>query len=60
MLTAMDGDLVGGDGNDRLRMKLWDEPSGVVIYDNQTNTDDNAELGDATVIQKGQIFIHKG
>lgn len=59
MLTGIDGDLSGGDGNDRLRMKLWDEASGVVIYDNQANSDDNAELVDATAIQKGQIVIHK-
>src|SRR5205814_1739871 len=33
MLTAVDGDLKGGD--DTFRMRIWDTATGVVIYDNQ-------------------------
>jgi len=59
LLTAIDGQVNGGGGVDRLRIKIWDEASGVMIYDNQHGTDDNAALGDATVIQGGSIVIRK-
>jgi hypothetical protein len=57
MLTAIDGQVSGG-GHDRFRIKIWDEETGVVIYDNQTGTDDNAGLNDSTIIRGGSIVIH--
>jgi hypothetical protein len=59
MLTAIDGALLGGSQPDRFRIKLWDAATGVIVYDNQAGTDDNAELDDATLIQGGSIMIHK-
>jgi hypothetical protein len=58
MLTAIDGQVSGGGGHDRFRIKIWDEESGVIIYDNQTGTDDNADLDDATILRGGSIVIH--
>ena len=60
MLTAIDGQVSGGGGADRFRIKLWDEASGTKVYDNQHGTDDNAGLtGGGTLLQGGSIEIHK-
>ena len=58
MLTAIDGDLPGGDGFDRLRMKIWEDAAGK-IYDNQHEIDDSGDLHDATILGGGNIKIHK-
>jgi len=31
----------------RIRIKMWDEATSVVLYDNQGGTDDNADLGES-------------
>ncbi len=59
LLTAIDGQVTGGGGLDRFRIKIWDETSGVVVYDNQAGTAENAPLSDWTIIQGGSIVIHK-
>lgn len=51
MLTAMDG------SPDKFRIKIWDEATGEVIYDNQLNSEDTA--APTTVIEGGSIVIHK-
>jgi hypothetical protein len=58
-LTAVDGQVSGGGGVDRFRIKIWDEASGTKIYDNHPGTDDTAPLGDTTFIQGGSIVIQK-
>ncbi|MBI4905363.1 MAG: hypothetical protein HY820_17140 [Acidobacteria bacterium] len=55
MLTAIDGDMPGGGGTDRFRIKIW-APGGTV-YDNQMNGNDNADP--TTVLGGGSIVIHK-
>jgi len=57
MLSAVDGDVNGGGGTDRFRIKIWDKGTGGVIYDNQTGTADDAAA--TTVIEGGNIVIHK-
>ncbi|HET9443624.1 MAG TPA: choice-of-anchor D domain-containing protein, partial [Acidimicrobiales bacterium] len=42
LLTAHDGQLNGGGGADRFRMKIWDAATGVVLYDNQNGAADDA------------------
>ena len=60
ILTAIDGQVNGGGGADRFRIKIWDEGSGVKVYDNQDGTDDTAGLaGNGTLLQGGSIVIHK-
>ena len=57
ILTATDGQISGGGGSDRFRIKIWDAVSGDVIYDNQ-----NGDLDDATAsnaIAGGNIVIHQ-
>ncbi len=60
MLTAIDGALLGGDAVDRFRIKIWDQASGIVIYDNQAATGDTAGLTTpGTVLGGGNIVIHR-
>ncbi|HEU4712509.1 MAG TPA: M36 family metallopeptidase [Pyrinomonadaceae bacterium] len=40
VLTVIDGDLPGGDGVDRFRMKIQNKTSGAVVYDNQLGASD--------------------
>jgi len=58
LLTAIDGQLNGGGGADRFRIKIWDRETGTIVYDNQLGAD---EYGDAaTAIGGGSIVIRKG
>jgi probable HAF family extracellular repeat protein len=56
MLTAVDRTLIGRDGVDRFRIKIWDKSTGQVIYDNQPGADDSS---DPPAIGGGSIVIHK-
>ncbi len=58
MLTAVDGELNGGGGEDKFRIKIWDKTTDKVIYDNQMDAEDDADL--STVIGGDSIKIHKG
>ena len=57
LLTAIDGQLPGGGGQDKLRMKIWVTLTGQVVYDNQVGADDFTDP--TTVIGGGSIVIHK-
>ncbi|MFZ6003277.1 MAG: hypothetical protein ACOYXM_05020, partial [Actinomycetota bacterium] len=56
MLTATDGDLTGGDGVDRIRIKIWDA-SGDLVYDNQIGSANSDNP--TTQVGGGSIVIHK-
>ena len=56
ILTAIDGQVPGGGGADKFRIKIWESVSGVVIYDNQTGALDDANP--TTQIGGGSIVIH--
>jgi hypothetical protein len=58
VLTAYDGDVNGGGGVDKFRMKIT--KNGVVVYDNRINVaSDDIDLADPMVISGGSIVIHK-
>lgn len=57
MLTVIDGDLPGGGGVDRIRMKIWDRETGIMVYDTNVGTDDNTDP--LTPLGGGEIKIHK-
>jgi hypothetical protein len=57
ILTAIDGQISGGGGVDKFRIKIWDRNSGANVYDNQNGESDDAAL--TTAIGKGSIVIHK-
>ncbi|MFX0081558.1 MAG: ABC transporter substrate-binding protein [Candidatus Hodarchaeota archaeon] len=63
ILTAIDGELVGGGAADRFRIKIWieNEETGeeIIIYDNGLGDADNEELDGTTEIGGGSIMIHK-
>jgi len=59
MLTAIDGQINGGGGIDKFRIKIWIKGEGeVVIYDNQMGAGD-ADVP-TTAIAGGSIVIHTG
>jgi hypothetical protein len=56
-LTAWDGQVTGGGGVDRFRIKIWQGNPGNVIYDNERGSPDGADP--VTALQSGVIVIHK-
>jgi probable HAF family extracellular repeat protein len=64
LLTAIDGDVQGGGGKDRFRIKIWyydaEEEADVVVYDNQIDAGAEGTLTEGTVIGGGSIVIHAG
>lgn len=55
MLTVVDGQRAGGGGVDKLRLKVWDNATGLVVYDNQLGATDTADS--ATAITNGVTQI---
>ncbi|MFC1712146.1 NosD domain-containing protein [Candidatus Poribacteria bacterium] len=58
MLTAVDGQINGGGGTDKFRIKIWDKVADTIVYDNQMGDGDDTEP--ATELGGGSIVIHKG
>jgi PKD repeat protein len=56
LLTAVDGQINGGGGTDKFRIKIWDKATETVVYDNQPGATDDAAV--TTVIKGGSIVIH--
>lgn len=58
LLTAIDGQISGGGGSDKFRIKIWDKNDGDrVVYDNKLGASDDADPD--TLLMGGQIKIHK-
>lgn len=58
LLSAVDGDLHGGGGVDKFRIKIWDKDNNnVIIFDNNLGLPDDGDP--ATALSGGQITIHK-
>ncbi|WP_242918752.1 MBG domain-containing protein [Pontibacter liquoris] len=55
-LSAIDGQLNGGGGTDKIRMKIVDS-NGNTVYDNQSGAADNADA--VTALGGGSIVIHE-
>jgi hypothetical protein len=58
ILTATDGNLLGGNPPDKFRIKIWDKASGDAVYDNQLGVADSTAPN--TALGGGSIVIHKG
>jgi hypothetical protein len=56
MLTAIDGQMGGGGGIDKFRMKIVNKTTSAVMYDNQFGTADSATP--STALGGGSIVIH--
>jgi hypothetical protein len=58
MVIVIDGDAIGGDGDDKFRIKIWaDGSSSDLVYDNEFNVPENAEPN--TIVRVGSIVIYK-
>jgi hypothetical protein len=57
MLTAIDGQISGGGGTDKFRIKIWNKVDGTIVYDNMLDAPDDSIP--TTVIGGGSIVIHK-
>ncbi len=55
LLTAIDGQVKGGGGVDKFRIKIWDNDG--IVYDNKMDSPDTGD--DATELGGGSIVIHK-
>jgi hypothetical protein len=42
IVTVIDGNLPGGDGVDKFRIKIWDKVTGAIFYDTQPGASDAA------------------
>lgn len=58
MLTAIDGQVNGGGGVDKFRIKIWNKSGGGMVYDNQMGGSDDDQP--TTSLGGGSIVIHKG
>ncbi len=59
LLTVTDGQVVGGGGVDRFRIKIWDAGTDAVLYDNVLNAPEDIDTANPQVIGGGSIVIHK-
>jgi len=59
LLTATDGQVNGGGGVDKLRLKIWNTGSGGVVYDNILAPDGDKMTTGNTQPITGSIIIHK-
>ncbi len=58
MLTATDGQINGADGNDKIRIKIWNKSSqDGIIYDNKLGSSDDSYS--AQELGGGSIVLHK-
>jgi PKD repeat protein len=63
MLTAVDGQISGGGGVDRYRIRIWHtdkDGNDVVDYDNQVSPTGEGTNTEGTVISEGKIEIRPG
>jgi Bacterial lectin/Concanavalin A-like lectin/glucanases superfamily/HYR domain/PKD domain/Lectin C-type domain len=57
LITAIDGQVSGGGGIDKFRMKIWDKNnSNAIVYDNNLGVDENDVP--TTALAGGSIVIH--
>ena len=59
MLTATDGAINGGKGQDKFRIKISDKSTDELVYDNLLDAPDTADLDSTTVLGGGSIISHK-
>jgi hypothetical protein len=60
LLTATDGQINGGGGADRFRIKVWDTATSAVVYDNVMGGSDDLDAAAPQALGGGSIVIHQG
>ena len=58
LLTATDGQVNGGGGIDKFRIKIWDVATGLVVYDNVPGGSEDIDAANPQVLGGGSIVIH--
>jgi hypothetical protein len=59
LLTATDGQISGGGGVDKFRIKIWDNTTGAIVYDNDSGASDDLASANPQAIAGGSIVIQK-
>lgn len=59
LLTATDGQVSGGGGFDKFRIKIVDKTSNSVVYDNVIGASEDIDVANPQIIAQGSIVIHK-
>jgi PKD repeat protein len=54
LITAVDGNVTGGDGIDRFRIRIWSKTTGASVYDSGSGPDDALP----NAIGGGRIVVH--
>jgi hypothetical protein len=57
-LTAVDGQELGSSEPDRLRIRIWDSASGLLVYDNERGAAEGADP--ASALGGGSIAVGRG
>jgi hypothetical protein len=58
LLTASDGQATGGGGMNKFRIKIWNQATGAVVYDNVPGASDDINSANPQAIAGGSIAIH--
>jgi hypothetical protein len=58
-LTAYDGQITGGGGVDRFRIRITRTNNGTVVFDNRNGVPTDMDVADPQAIAGGSIVIHK-
>jgi VCBS repeat-containing protein len=58
LLTVTDGNLTGGGGVDKFRIKIWEKTTGQAIYDNSVGASEDIDNANPQAIGSGSIVIH--
>jgi hypothetical protein len=60
LLTITDGQVAGGGGVDKFRLKVVNKATNTLIYDNAFGSPDDMDTANPQAIASGSIVIHKG
>jgi hypothetical protein len=58
-VTAAKGRVAGGDGVDKLRIKVWRESDGSIIYDNVKNSPDDIGQANLQPLTNGSVVVNR-
>jgi hypothetical protein len=59
LLTAIDGQINGGGGQDKFRIRIWDKATNNIFYDNQIGSSDNENPTTVIGGSSSSIIIHR-
>ncbi len=59
LLTATDGQLPLGGGTDKFRIRIWNQATGVMLYDNRRGAPEDINNADPQALGGGSITIKK-